>query len=93
MLKHLYKKSLLLSLITGLSFTSSAQQPTQAINSKGYGAHDPVMIKQDSTFYLFVTGGGMAKSTDLENWTRIKPVPANLEWVTDSIIPGYRSGF
>lgn len=62
-------------------------------DSKGLVAHDPVMIKQDSTFYLFTTGGGMAKSMDLENWTRIEPVPSKLEWVTENIIPGYRGGY
>lgn len=93
MLIKLIKKCFLLSLIAGFSLTATAQNQTQARDSKGYPAHDPVMIKQDSTFYLFVTGGGVAKSTDMENWTRIKPVPSRLEWVTDSIIPGYRAGF
>ncbi|HYQ58770.1 MAG TPA: arabinan endo-1,5-alpha-L-arabinosidase [Draconibacterium sp.] len=71
----------------------SAQPNRQPDDSKGVAAHDPVMIKQDSTFYVFVTGGGMLKSTDLENWTRLERVPGNLDWVTDDIIPGYRGGF
>lgn len=62
-------------------------------DSKGLIVHDPVMIKQDSLYYLFMTHGGVAKSSDLENWTRIEPLPRNLEWVTDDIIPGYRGGF
>ncbi|MBN2174216.1 MAG: family 43 glycosylhydrolase [Bacteroidales bacterium] len=72
---------------------ATAQNPIPNRESNGFVAHDPVMVKQDSTFYLFVTGGGMAKSTDLENWTNIKPVPSKLEWVTDDIIPGYRGGY
>jgi len=71
----------------------SAQPNWQPDDSKGFTAHDPVVIKQDSTFYLFVTGGGVAKSTDLENWTRLNPVPSRLEWVTNDIIPGYRGGY
>ena len=85
------KSFCLIVLLAALSFVGKAQNP--ADQSKGYIAHDPVMIKQDSTYYLFVTGGGMAKSYDLENWTTLEPVPSCLEWVTDSIIPGYRSGY
>ena len=62
-------------------------------DSKGLIVHDPVMIKQDSTFYLFMTHGGVAKSNDLENWTRIEPLPRNIEWVTNDIVPGYWGGF
>lgn len=62
-------------------------------DSKGLIVHDPVMMKQDSLYYLFMTHGGVAKSSDLENWTRIEPLPRNLEWVTNDIVPGYRGGF
>jgi len=82
-------------LIAGVSDVSA--QPAQPAKSRrvsrGYVAHDPVMIKQDSTYYLFVTGGGMAKSTDMQHWTNLKPVPSKLDWVTDDIIPGYRGGY
>ena len=57
-------------------------------------AHDPVMIKQGDTYYLFVTGGGVAKSTDMHHWVSVKPVlDKPLQWVTEDIIPGYRGGF
>ncbi|WP_375325214.1 arabinan endo-1,5-alpha-L-arabinosidase [Flagellimonas sp. GZD32] len=59
-------------------------------DSKGFVAHDPVMIEEGGTYYLFTTGGGIAKSTDMENWERIESVPSKLDWVTDDIIPGYR---
>lgn len=62
-------------------------------DSKGLIAHDPVMIKQDSLYYLFMTHGGIAKSPDMKNWTRIEPAPRDLKWVTDAIVPGYRGGF
>ncbi len=70
-----------------------AQPSRKPDDSKGFIAHDPVIIKQDSTFYLFLTGGDMAKSPDLKNWERVNPVPNKLDWVTEDIIPGYRGGF
>ncbi|GAB3334714.1 arabinan endo-1,5-alpha-L-arabinosidase [Larkinella ripae] len=38
--------------------------------------HDPVMIRQDSTYYAFATGRGIAiwSSNDRVNWKREKPV-------------------
>lgn len=57
-------------------------------------AHDPVMIKQNSKFYLFTTGNGIAvfSSTDMKNWRKEKSVfdkaPA---WVTQAL-PAYRGG-
>ncbi|MFL1012283.1 arabinan endo-1,5-alpha-L-arabinosidase [Flavisericum labens] len=87
-LKHTF--SLLLTLCSALAIAQTNWKPD---DSKGFTAHDPVMIKEDNTFYLFTTGGGMAKSTDLENWTRIDPVPSKLEWVTEDIIPNYRRGY
>lgn len=50
---------------------SSANDPERRI-----GVHDPVMIRQDSTYYLFHTGWGIAvcSSTDMKNWKREKPV-------------------
>lgn len=55
--------------------------------------HDPVMIKQDSIYYLFATGGGISSSTDLIKWKREKPVfEKTPEWITPDIIPGLRRG-
>lgn len=88
-MKHTIAFLLLLNSVVPLV----AQHHWKPDDSKGLVAHDPVMIKQDDTFYLFMTGGAVAQSTDLENWTRIKPVPSKLEWVTDDIIRGYRGGF
>jgi arabinan endo-1,5-alpha-L-arabinosidase len=62
-------------------------------NANLYPAHDPVMIKQDSIYYLFTTGGGVASSTDMKTWKREKPVfdkpPA---WITKDMIPDFRGG-
>ncbi|HEX8462721.1 MAG TPA: arabinan endo-1,5-alpha-L-arabinosidase [Segetibacter sp.] len=47
----------------------------QAIQEK-IPAHDPVMIKQDSMYYMFCTGFGITvySSKDMKNWKREKAV-------------------
>lgn len=54
--------------------------------------HDPVMIKQGNTFYLFCTGFGIAvwSSKDLKVWRKEAPVFAKApQWAVDTI-PGFR---
>jgi arabinan endo-1,5-alpha-L-arabinosidase len=55
-------------------------------------AHDPVMIKQKDTYYLFTTGNGISafSSKDMKNWRKEMPVFAKTpEWVTKAL-PNYR---
>lgn len=49
---------------------------TQATSHPNIRVHDPVMIKQGDTYYLFCTGMGIAvfSSTDMKNWEQQKPV-------------------
>ena len=49
--------------------------------------HDPVIIQQDSLFYVFATGRGITEwaSTDLKNWTKQKPVFDTLPWAVDAV--------
>ncbi len=57
--------------------------------------HDPVMIRQDSTYYIFCTGNGIAmwSSTDRLNWKRERPVfDVTPQWVLDAL-PNFKSGF
>jgi arabinan endo-1,5-alpha-L-arabinosidase len=73
------------------------QQPAQTLaqnpNANLYPAHDPVMIKQDSVYYLFTTGGSVASSTDMVNWKREKPVFEKApEWINGDMIPNFRGG-
>lgn len=54
--------------------------------------HDPVMIRQNGTYYLFSTGPGIAvwSSPDMKNWEREKPVfETPPQWAVDAI-PGYK---
>ncbi len=56
------------------------------------GVHDPVMAKQDDTYYLFTTGRGIAvwSSTDMKTWKREKAVFAEApQWAIDAV-PTYR---
>jgi arabinan endo-1,5-alpha-L-arabinosidase len=55
--------------------------------------HDPVMIKQDSTYYVFSTGWGIGvwSSKDRIYWKQEKPVFAQApKWAVDSI-PSFRN--
>jgi arabinan endo-1,5-alpha-L-arabinosidase len=50
--------------------------------------HDPVIIKQDSTYYIFCTGWGVSvfSSKDMKSWKNEQPVFAKgPQWATDSI--------
>lgn len=52
------------------------------------GVHDPVLIKQDSTYYLFTTGRGVSvwSSEDLMSWNRESPIFNKTPvWTTDSL--------
>jgi arabinan endo-1,5-alpha-L-arabinosidase len=57
--------------------------------------HDPVMIRQDSTYYIFCTGYGISmwSSTDMVHWKREKPVFEKApDWVND-VVPGFKNHF
>jgi len=54
--------------------------------------HDPVMIQQNKTYYLFCTGQGISffSSKDMKEWKREKPVfSAGPQWAIDEI-PGFK---
>jgi arabinan endo-1,5-alpha-L-arabinosidase len=57
-------------------------------------AHDPVMIKQNDTYYLFTTGNGVSRysSKDMKNWRKESPVFSKTpDWVTKAL-PNFRGG-
>lgn len=54
--------------------------------------HDPVMIRQDGTYYLFCTGRGISvySSPDMKDWKEQEPVfDSPPEWATEAIA-GFR---
>lgn len=84
------KKFFLLPTLSVISLASVFSQAPAGIN---WPAHDPVMIKQDSVYYLFTTGGGVASSVDMATWKREKPVFSSPpSWITPDMIPGFRGG-
>jgi len=70
----------LLTLLFGLfSLQLMAQPPVQVgkvFSIKETSVHDPVMIKQDSVYYVFCTGWGISvfSSTNMTDWKVEKPV-------------------
>lgn len=54
--------------------------------------HDPVLIKQDSIYYLFCTGRGISvwSSKDMTGWKREAPVFDTLPWGVQTI-KGFRN--
>lgn len=81
------KKILLIISLLFLGIISNAQELRTDIS-----VHDPVMTRQDSTYYIFCTGNGIAmwSSTDRLHWKAEKPVFATApQWAVDTI-PGFK---
>jgi arabinan endo-1,5-alpha-L-arabinosidase len=80
-------KNLFLSLYLLLPLLHSAQPSPVNIP-----VHDPVMIKQDSVYYLFCTGRGISvwSSKDMSSWKREKQVFDTLPWGVQTI-KGFRN--
>ena len=68
------KKLLLLPLV--LLTCNLFAQVKPLLNDSLISVHDPVIIKQDSTYYIFCTGQGIAgfSSADRKHWKQLKPV-------------------
>ena len=73
----------------------SAQGPVPIgtiLPMKQVSVHDPVMIKEGDTYYLFCTGFGISvwSSRDLQNWRKEAPVFSKApQWAVDTI-PGFK---
>jgi len=74
-----------LLLVTGIA---SAQALKTDIS-----VHDPVMIKQDSTYYLFCTGRGISmwSSVDMIHWKAEKQVFEVAPAWADKVVPGFKN--
>lgn len=78
-----------LSLLPIFPFFHSSAQPLQT----NISVHDPVMIKQDSTYYLFCTGRGISmwSSLDMKNWKAEKQVfDSAPRWAVEAV-PTFRN--
>jgi arabinan endo-1,5-alpha-L-arabinosidase len=79
-----------LGIFITLLFVSSnifAQQTSTNIS-----VHDPVIIKQDSVYYIFCTGRGICvwSSSNRKEWKREKPVFDTLPWAVQAV-PGFKN--
>lgn len=54
--------------------------------------HDPVMIEEDGTYYLFCTGHGISafSSTDMQNWKKLEPVFKEIPKWTNTVVPDFK---
>ena len=93
------KKSILFTELLGFFFSCSSQdggdsitQPNLIPVAGDLGVHDPVMIKEDNTYYVFSTGGDIERpggfipfriSSDLRQWRDIGTVFEQMpQWAT-----------
>lgn len=55
--------------------------------------HDPVMIQQDGTYYIFCTGYGisMFSSKDLQSWTKLQPVFNEAPAWVKNVVPDFKN--
>lgn len=86
-----------LALVAGIMpvFVRAASQTPELLKLDGdiSPVHDPVMIKQNNTWYVFCTGGTIRRSKDLHHWTTAGKVFDKLpQWATTEI-PGTRGGY
>jgi arabinan endo-1,5-alpha-L-arabinosidase len=84
---------LLIAAMWGGSSSVAAEEPQLLELSGDLAVHDPVMIKQGDTYYLFCTGGRRGRgvvsrftSPDMRQWNRAGQVLQNLpDWVADEV--------
>ncbi|MEL7835070.1 arabinan endo-1,5-alpha-L-arabinosidase [Fodinibius sp. Rm-B-1B1-1] len=79
-------------ILFSLTFVINFFIPNTA-QSQSTHVHDPVMIEENGTYYLFSTGRGISvqSSNNLEDWTREKPVFKNApNWTTETH-PNFRN--
>ncbi|MDN3655703.1 arabinan endo-1,5-alpha-L-arabinosidase [Ferruginibacter paludis] len=84
-------KNFLFALLMLATFTV-AGQTKPAINDTLISVHDPVIIRQDSMYYIFCTGQGITafSSPDMKHWKQLKPVFDKApQWAVDAI-PSFR---
>ena len=88
-------KKIFCLLVVAVSLSSFAQGPLAigtVLPTRQVTVHDPVMIREGDTYYLFCTGFGIAlwSSKDLQSWKKEAPVFANApQWAVDTI-PGFK---
>jgi arabinan endo-1,5-alpha-L-arabinosidase len=81
------------AILSILTITATASAQTGDV----YGVHDPVLIREGDTYYLFATGSRRGEtlrlktSTDLVNWQQAEPPISELPAWTREAVPMVRS--
>jgi arabinan endo-1,5-alpha-L-arabinosidase len=75
-------KATIFIILTFISFSPFAQEYQASIS-----VHDPVIIKQDSVYYIFCTGRGIGvwSSANMKEWKKEKPVFDTLPWAVEAV--------
>ncbi|MFH5884893.1 arabinan endo-1,5-alpha-L-arabinosidase [Halalkalibaculum sp. DA3122] len=83
--------SLLLYCLCGLLLGIAGREALA--QNRNIPVHDPVMISQDQTYYLFETGRGISvwSSPDLQNWTEENRVFDEAPHWTYQVVPDFRN--
>lgn len=82
---------LIVLLLASFSFSGKSYAqggPPSSPSGNNVGMHDPVMMKQGDTYYVFSTGRGVSvlSSKDLKNWKRERQVLQETpQWTVDSL--------
>lgn len=90
-------KGMLFLFLAAAVLHTTAQPPAPVpvgtvLPTRNVSVHDPVMIKEGDTYYLFCTGFGIGvwSSKDLKEWKKEAPVFAKApQWAVDTV-PGVR---
>ena len=83
---------LVFSLLIGLCINSQPGSLGTILPIEQTSVHDPVIIKQDSLYYIFSTGNGISvlSSPDLQQWKKESAVFAKPpQWATEAV-PGFK---
>lgn len=83
---------LAIGLLSSVSASAQRIDVGAIVPARQTPVHDPVMIKQDSVYYLFCTGPGISvwSSKDMKDWKKEKQVfETPPEWAVKAI-PSYR---
>jgi arabinan endo-1,5-alpha-L-arabinosidase len=89
------KKNILLMLFAGLLPVMMLAQPVMTgtvFSTRNTPVHDPVLIKEKDTYYVFCTGWGITvfSSKDLQHWRKEKPVFALPPAWAMAAVPGFK---
>jgi arabinan endo-1,5-alpha-L-arabinosidase len=85
--------TILLVLTLQVGYAQHREDSTGSVRpTRQTSVHDPVMIKQGDTYYLFCTGWGISffSSKERKNWKKEKPVFAEVPQWAVAAIPSFR---